>query len=560
MKKLLSVLLASMLLAAMLVQPAMALGETGSVVSVGFNTTYVIKNDGTLWGCGKDYVGTGGGFGDPETEMTHITDDVRSVSANANTTLVVKKDNTLWGWGYLYGYPRTPDEKDPEFLYPTKLNIDDVKSVSAGYYYMLVLKNDNTLWISGEMYKGDGTETWAYEPVGFEKIADNVIDMFAATEAVLYVKDDNTLWGYGESRKAVLGYREDGPDYLEPKKILDDVKYISANEAATAVCAIRLDNSLWAWSDDGLWTDNKGWVDDKLNVYKVTENVKMAIINSSNGFVVKNDNTLWGWGYSYQGADVNNDRILRKISDNVSSISHGYRHLAIIKTDNTLWTMGGNTALGYSSEDYWYNPLTKIMNNVQDSPSSWAVAEVEGAINAGLIPNDMQGNYTKTVTREEFCILAIRMIETRAGMDIGAYLDMVGVEIAPSGTFEDCDTYEVRAAKALGITDGTSATTFTPDKELTRQEAAKFLTATAIACGYNVTLSTPGFSDSSAIADWAKPYIGYVFDIGVMSGVGSNRFDPLGSYQRQQAFMTMYRIWQVIAEINADTAKESLAG
>ena len=96
-----------MLLTAMFVQPAMALSEMGSVVSAGFNTTYVIKNDGSLWGCGKDNVGTGGGFGDPETEMTHITDNVRSVSANANTTMVVKKDNTLWGWGYLYGYPRT---------------------------------------------------------------------------------------------------------------------------------------------------------------------------------------------------------------------------------------------------------------------------------------------------------------------------------------------------------------------------------------------------------------------------------------------------------------------
>lgn len=220
MKKLLSMLLASMLLTAMFVQPAMALSETGSVVSVGFNTTYVIKNDGSLWGCGKDYVGTGGGFGDPETEMINITDNVRSVSANANTTVVVKKDNSLWGWGYVYGYPRTPDEQDPEFLYPTKLNIDDVKSVSAGYYYMLVLKNDNTLWICGEMYKGDGTETWANKQVGFEKIADNVIDMFAATGAVLYVTDDHTLWGYGSSSKPVLGYQEDGPDYLEPKSFL----------------------------------------------------------------------------------------------------------------------------------------------------------------------------------------------------------------------------------------------------------------------------------------------------------------------------------------------------
>ncbi len=185
-----------------------------------------------------------------------------------------------------------------------------------------------------------------------------------------------------------------------------------------------------------------------------------------------------------------------------------------------------------------------------DSPASWAVEEVEKAISEMLVPEAMQNNYTQSITREEFCILAIRMIEGKKGMSIDAYLSKVGKTIAPTSTFVDCTTKEVLAAKALGITDGTSLTTFDPDILLTREQAAKFLTTTAMACGNEVMLSTPSYEDMGEIATWAKPYTGYVYDINVMKGVGGNHFNPKGSYQRQQAFMTMYRLWSAIeAEI-----------
>lgn len=190
--------------------------------------------------------------------------------------------------------------------------------------------------------------------------------------------------------------------------------------------------------------------------------------------------------------------------------------------------------------------------DLMDAPADWATDEVNLSIGENLIPEDMQKNYTQSVTREEFCILAIRMIEVKSDMTIDDYLSAVGTEIAPSGTFVDCDTKEVLAAKALGITDGTSPTTFDPDRLLRREEAAKFLTTTAMACGQDVTLSTPAYSDIDTIASWAQPYTGYVYDINVMKGVGDNQFDPMGSYQRQQAMVTMYRLWTAIEAVNTD--------
>ncbi len=193
--------------------------------------------------------------------------------------------------------------------------------------------------------------------------------------------------------------------------------------------------------------------------------------------------------------------------------------------------------------------ISDVMAVSRDYMAPWAEEEVGKAIENNLIPTDMQMDYLSTINREEFCILAIRMIEARAGKSIQKVLNDAGKKIAPYGYFSDCDTMEVRAASALGITNGTGAKTFSPKMKLTREQAAKFLTTTAIACGEDVELTDPDYADNSEIADWAKPYTGYLRKMGVLQGVDGNRFNPKGSYQRQQAFMTVYRLWDTLESI-----------
>jgi len=38
-----------------------------------------------------------------------------------------------------------------------------------------------------------------------------------------------------------------------------------------------------------------------------------------------------------------------------------------------------------------------------DEPSSWAKEDVMDAINRGYVPEHLQNNYQKPITREEFC-------------------------------------------------------------------------------------------------------------------------------------------------------------
>ncbi|PKM56380.1 MAG: hypothetical protein CVV00_00355 [Firmicutes bacterium HGW-Firmicutes-5] len=101
---------------------------------------------------------------------------------------------------------------------------------------------------------------------------------------------------------------------------------------------------------------------------------------------------------------------------------------------------------------------------------------------------------------------------------------------------------DILAAYALGIVEGTSETTFDPMNPITREQAAKMLTATATALNMETDATLPVFEDASLISEWAKPYIGYMFDTKIMGGIGENRFDPKGGFQRQQAFMTVLRL------------------
>lgn len=538
----------ALLMALSLLLMPFADGEASKNVSAGHGSTYVIKADGSLWGWGNMYTGYGNGFKEAQLTPVKILDDVKSVSAFLFGGVAVKKDNTLWGWGSFDAYPFGKDDLDPKTLYPQKM-LDDVIAAASGQDYILALKSDHSLWLCGDMYLGDGTKNKASADTGFVKIADGVSSMYAAHKNVYMIKDDHTLWGWGDNAAAQMGNGErTKEDVLIQTKILDDVKYVTAS--SENVLAIRLDNSLYGWGDDQFYTDEYGMVEDAGKPYKITDNVKSCAINGDNGFVVKTDNSLWGWGYSYQGRTVN-ENSLYKITDGVLDISLGERHAAVLKKDSTLWVMGGNyrKGLGYESNETWYTPLTKVIDNVVDMPADWAYEEVEKAIGEKLIPEDLQNNYTKPINRKEFCILAIRMMEVKYDMSIDDILKQRGLMRAPSNTFIDCDHPDVLAAKALGITDGTGPNTFDPLNTLTREQAAKFLSTTAKACSKAIDADAPNYSDLNDIADWAKPYTGYVYNIGVMKGVGGNKFAPKASYQRQQAFMTMYRIWQALGDV-----------
>lgn len=92
--------------------------------------------------------------------------------------------------------------------------------------------------------------------------------------------------------------------------------------------------------------------------------------------------------------------------------------------------------------------------------SNWAKPELDKTESYGLFPYSLEGlDMRNPITREEFAEVAIKLYERTTG-----FTSSVNI----SNPFTDTKNPEILKAYQLGITAGTSATTFGPHKPINR--------------------------------------------------------------------------------------------
>ena len=180
----------------------------------------------------------------------------------------------------------------------------------------------------------------------------------------------------------------------------------------------------------------------------------------------------------------------------------------------------------------WSNAIERPAINASD----WAQPYVQQADELGLIPEVLEGaDMSKPITRLEFAAVAVKTYEAIAGT---AALPAI---VNP---FTDTDYIEVLKAYNLGVTNGTSATTFSPDVLLNREQMATMLTRVfqrSTIPGWpennpplEYTKPAP-FADDKDISDWAKDCVYFMAANGIIAGVGNNTFAPKAVTTEQQA-------------------------
>lgn len=182
--------------------------------------------------------------------------------------------------------------------------------------------------------------------------------------------------------------------------------------------------------------------------------------------------------------------------------------------------------------------------------SGWAVSDYQQANEAGLVSYSVVSNNLRdSITREEFCELAVNLYEKLTGED------MIEPEVSP---FEDTDSLAVAQAYCYGIVSGTGAGTFTPNRLVTREEMAAMLVSTFAASevnfnlsdGYDDAYSIEAFDDADDVSSWAKASVITVINYELMSGVSENAFEPLGSTTREQAIASVNRSYNTFKSEN----------
>lgn len=181
-------------------------------------------------------------------------------------------------------------------------------------------------------------------------------------------------------------------------------------------------------------------------------------------------------------------------------------------------------------------PTTPTTPTTPAGPSSWAVAEIQSAIDAGLVPQDIQSGYQSPISRQDFCRLIWEMLEKQPGME-------QKVQAGTPVEFSDTSNEAVVSCARLGIIGGVGDGRFEPNRNLKRSEAAKILALTTQLLkneGGTLSGTAPLFSDR-AYFGWAESFIDYCAVNKIMNGEGT-AFNPEGTFSREQAIATVVRI------------------
>ena len=164
----------------------------------------------------------------------------------------------------------------------------------------------------------------------------------------------------------------------------------------------------------------------------------------------------------------------------------------------------------------------------------WSYPYIKQLYDAGVVSGTSATTFepTANVTRAQF----VTMIAGLAGADVSGYA---------SGPFDDVQTGSwyapyVNWAAASGIVSGTSATTFDPAAEISRQDMAVMLYNYAQQAGVQLkqTTVTP-FTDEGSIAAYALPAVQALHSAGVISGMPDGSFQPQATTTREQACVVL---------------------
>jgi len=261
-----------------------------TAIAAGGNHSLALKDDGTVWAWGYNGQGQlGSGIGTGEMEYPNPMQvelsagdpfgSVVDIAAGYNSSFALKNDGTLWAWGHnddgQLGDGTDTNRRNPvQVMASEGVPFVGVVAVSSGPHHTLALKSDGTIWAwgsnnNGELGDGGNVQRSAY-PVQVK--ASNGVPLSGVTAIAaggsdgsasgfsLALKNDGTVWAWGQNGYGKLGNGDDANENQKnPVQVMASAGVPLSGVAAIAASkyhhtlALKDDGAVWAWgkNNDG---------------------------------------------------------------------------------------------------------------------------------------------------------------------------------------------------------------------------------------------------------------------------------------------------------------------
>lgn len=168
----------------------------------------------------------------------------------------------------------------------------------------------------------------------------------------------------------------------------------------------------------------------------------------------------------------------------------------------------------------------------KDTANSYAQQEIQGLVDSQVISGYEDGSFQpeKAMTRAELAKILVLSLGLQEQVDQAS----VFTDVAGSSWYSGYIGTLVKS----GITQGTSATTFSPNANVTREELVLFFIRAMGLEKSALSVHAPTeLSDFEEVSSWAQPAVSLAFQIGFINGIegndGSLTFSPKVVAQRQ---------------------------
>ena len=348
-----------------------------SAVAAGYQSSYLLEPDGTVWSWGDNTYGQlGSGTTSSQPQMTPIQvvgpggvgflTDIVAISSfgggggeSGLHAVALDSMGVVWAWGR-NTHGQLGDGTTSTRAAPVQAGggLSDVVAIDAGTSFTLALKSDGTVWAWGDNQSGqlgNGTTTESHVPVqvraanGGKGFLEDIVSIAAGGYHAVAVDSQGRVWAWGNNSQGQLG---DGT-LASPKTtpIQAQVSGVASVSAGSYHTLFLLAPRTAAASG----SNGSGQLGIGTNSFHETPPVgveDLAAINSTDAsyassIAVRLDGTVWNWGLGplgNGGGSSSSRNLPGQVSDLpfIAKVALGSFFSLAIDDNCAVWVWGTN--------------------------------------------------------------------------------------------------------------------------------------------------------------------------------------------------------------------------